>query len=116
MLFFFVYDREWTLRDVCHKHSIFNSQESHPKVQFIIDDLTPCSIISVFDCFWEGSKILGPPHNVFVPSLIPFDLPNEFSWKDLDIAKILNIKKNFGIHEYQELFDSLKKVKKKTNL
>lgn len=33
----------------------------------ILEDLFPCTIITPLDCFWEGSKILGPDYPITVP-------------------------------------------------
>ena len=33
----------------------------------ILPKLIPCIIITPLDCFWEGSKLLGPDIPVFVP-------------------------------------------------
>ncbi len=33
----------------------------------LLENLLPCIVITPLDCFWEGSKILGPIHGLFVP-------------------------------------------------
>lgn len=33
----------------------------------IFRDIIPCSIITPLDCFWEGSKLLGPDSPVSIP-------------------------------------------------
>ena len=33
----------------------------------ILENLFPCSIITPLDCFWEGSKLLGPDYPVHIP-------------------------------------------------
>ena len=33
----------------------------------ILDNLFPCTIITPLDCFWEGSKLLGPDRPVHIP-------------------------------------------------
>lgn len=33
----------------------------------IFRDIIPCSIITPLDCFWEGSKLLGPDSGVSIP-------------------------------------------------
>ena len=33
----------------------------------ILENLFPCSIITPLDCFWEGSKLLGPEYPVHIP-------------------------------------------------
>lgn len=32
----------------------------------IFDSIIPCSIITPLDCFWEGSKLLGPEYPVHI--------------------------------------------------
>lgn len=55
----------WSLRDIC-------SVPSSPEFEMVIieqifEGLVPCSIISPLDCFWEGSKLLGPEHPPKIP-------------------------------------------------
>ena len=33
----------------------------------ILTKLLPCVIITPLDCFWEGSKLMGPENGVYVP-------------------------------------------------
>ncbi|PBC33005.1 Protein patched [Apis cerana cerana] len=33
----------------------------------IFDSIMPCAIITPLDCFWEGSKLLGPEYPVHIP-------------------------------------------------
>lgn len=60
-----MFDQTWALRDIC---------VTPPKPEFdilfiegIFDKLIPCSIVTPLDCFWEGSKLLGPE----MPPAIP---------------------------------------------
>lgn len=57
--------RTWRLKDVCLTPSIPSFEEAH--IEKIFDHLFPCAIMSPLDCFWEGSKILGPEYPVTVP-------------------------------------------------
>lgn len=59
--------RTWRLKDVCLTPSIPSFEEVH--VEKIFDHLFPCAIMSPLDCFWEGSKLLGPDYPVRVPGL-----------------------------------------------
>jgi len=33
----------------------------------IFENIIPCAIITPLDCFWEGSKLLGPDYPVNIP-------------------------------------------------
>lgn len=33
----------------------------------IFENIIPCAIITPLDCFWEGSKLLGPDYPVHLP-------------------------------------------------
>jgi patched 1 protein len=55
----------WKLKDLCYAQTI-----PLTKIQMldsIFENLFPCTIITPLDCFWEGSKLLGPDHPVHVP-------------------------------------------------
>ena len=36
----------------------------------MLENLFPCAIITPLDCFWEGSKLLGPEFPVPIPYVI----------------------------------------------
>jgi len=65
MLNFETYFSTWQLADLCYKPSI--PQTELQFVEQILDKLFPCAIITPLDCFWEGSKLLGPDSPVYVP-------------------------------------------------
>jgi len=58
-------DVTWKLSDLCYKTSMPPTEQKF--VEDILDNLFPCAIITPLDCFWEGSKILGPDMPVRVP-------------------------------------------------
>ena len=58
-------DVTWRLSDLCYKPAL--PQTEIQFVEKILDNLFPCAIITPLDCFWEGSKILGPDHPVRIP-------------------------------------------------
>jgi len=62
-----LFEVTWRLKDVCLTPSIPSFEEVH--VEKIFDHLFPCAIMSPLDCFWEGSKLLGPDYPVRVPGL-----------------------------------------------
>lgn len=52
----------WTLSDICFKPPTPSVSSSPFGSQFVpvIDRIMPCIWITPIDCFWEGSKALGP--------------------------------------------------------
>lgn len=57
--------REWKLKDICYKPSGPAFEEHH--IDTMLDNLIPCQIMTPLDCFWEGSKLLGPEVPVNIP-------------------------------------------------
>ena len=53
------------MADLCYKPSIPQTEIAF--VEQILDRLFPCAIITPLDCFWEGSKLLGPDYPVHIP-------------------------------------------------
>ena len=41
----------------------------------ILAALQPCTIITPLDCFWEGSKLLGPKTGIHLPYVYDFKYP-----------------------------------------
>lgn len=62
-----MFDTTWTLKDMCYTMNI-PSFETHLAEQ-IFENIMPCAIITPLDCFWEGSKLLGPEYPVHIPKL-----------------------------------------------
>lgn len=60
-----LFDIEWNLRDMCNTPTI-PSFDAH-FIEQIFENIIPCSIITPLDCFWEGSKLLGPNFPVHIP-------------------------------------------------
>ena len=60
-----MFDTTWSLRDMCNIPSIPSFEELF--VEQIFGHIIPCSIITPLDCFWEGSKLLGPEFPVHIP-------------------------------------------------
>lgn len=63
-----MFEKTWDLRDICIAPTI-------PPIEFdlvdqIFERLIPCSIITPLDCFWEGSKLLGPEYSPKVPYVL----------------------------------------------
>lgn len=56
------YFRNWTLADLCFKPPPPEMRTSSvaSNYRFIIRKIIPCIWITPIDCFWEGSKAVGP--------------------------------------------------------
>jgi hypothetical protein len=85
----------WTLADICFRPP---SPPAPPKVPFadvftkILDKIIPCIWITPADCFWEGSKALGPfpPIVLDLPAELIKSLPRgNLTWKNLDPQALL---------------------------
>ncbi|XP_063239039.1 protein patched [Bacillus rossius redtenbacheri] len=62
-----LFDITWRLKDMCYSPSIPNFDEHY--IDQIFQDIIPCAVITPLDCFWEGSKLLGPEFPVHIPAL-----------------------------------------------
>lgn len=64
-------------------------------VNFLLDRIIPCIVISPLDCFWEGSKPLGPNPPIEMPDYFLFFLPTgtiekNMTWANLNPQRILD--------------------------
>ncbi|VBB34015.1 unnamed protein product, partial [Acanthocheilonema viteae] len=90
-----MYGENWTLADICFKPP--SPKLSHGPfadiVTKLLDRLIPCIWITPIDCFWEGSKPLGPsPPLILGPDVHAFinSLPKgNITWKNLDPSAVL---------------------------
>ncbi|OTF80597.1 hypothetical protein BLA29_008245, partial [Euroglyphus maynei] len=53
-----MFDATWNLKDICYTPSSPYFDKHH--LDSLLENIFPCSIITPLDCFWEGSKLLGP--------------------------------------------------------
>lgn len=60
-----MFDITWSLKDMCYSPNI-PSFDAH-YIEQIFESIIPCAIITPLDCFWEGSKLLGPEYPVHIP-------------------------------------------------
>lgn len=60
-----MFDITWQLKDICQSPSVPNIDVHF--IEQIYEKLMPCSIITPLDCFWEGSKLLGPEYPIHIP-------------------------------------------------
>lgn len=58
-------DITWSIKDICQSPTTPNFDEHF--IEQIFESVFPCIIITPLDCFWEGSKLLGPDHPVRIP-------------------------------------------------
>ncbi|VIO93291.1 Patched family protein [Brugia malayi] len=90
-----MYGENWTLADICFKPP--SPKLSHGPLAGVmsklLDRLIPCIWITPIDCFWEGSKPLGPsPPLTLGPDIHAFitSLPKgNITWKNLDPLSVL---------------------------
>ncbi|VDK82911.1 unnamed protein product [Litomosoides sigmodontis] len=88
----------WTLADLCFKPpspKIDNSFAAH--FLPLIDKIIPCIWITPIDCFWEGSKAVGPHPSIEINSLgfgkeFLTSLPkmDTLSWSNIDPQALLD--------------------------
>lgn len=60
-----MFDVSWRLKDLCQSPSIPNFEQHY--IEQIFENIIPCTIVTPLDCFWEGSKLLGPDFTVRIP-------------------------------------------------
>ncbi|CAG9539576.1 unnamed protein product, partial [Cercopithifilaria johnstoni] len=90
-----MYGENWTLADICFKPP--SPKLSHGSfagvITKLLDRLIPCIWITPIDCFWEGSKPLGPsPPLILGPDIHSFitSLPKgNITWRNLDPSAVL---------------------------
>nr|XP_022317481.1 protein patched homolog 1-like [Crassostrea virginica] len=71
-----MFEVTWKFHDLCYLPEFPKTEGSY--IDNIIEQLLPCVIITPLDCFWDGAKLLGPDHRVYV------DLGLPIKWTNLD--------------------------------
>ncbi|XP_072401810.1 protein patched [Diabrotica undecimpunctata] len=100
-----MYDITWRLKDFCQSPSIPNFDLQY--VEQIFENMMPCSIVTPLDCFWEGSKLLGPEY----PVHIPYGIGNQVKWTNLNPSELISqIKLKESQFDYHSLEDYLKRA------
>ncbi|KAI0231125.1 hypothetical protein LSAT2_018506 [Lamellibrachia satsuma] len=84
-----MYGITWTFKDLCFT-SNFPSFDNN-MFDRILNNIVPCTIITPLDCFWEGSKLLGPSHGIFVPGYHP-----SVKWTNLNPLELVRSLKKLG--------------------
>uniref|UniRef100_A0A914UMC9 SSD domain-containing protein n=1 Tax=Plectus sambesii TaxID=2011161 RepID=A0A914UMC9_9BILA len=90
------YNETWSLADICFKPPI-GALPKDPilaAVSGLLEKVMPCLWITPIDCFWEGSKPLGPhPPLLLPPEINAFlsSLPKgHMSWSNLNPSAVLD--------------------------
>ncbi|CDW56596.1 protein patched homolog; patched family protein [Trichuris trichiura] len=101
-----LYGYNWTLADICFKPpSPAMEGFLADTVKLLLDKIVPCTIITPLDCFWEGSKPLGPfPPLDLGPLLSTFipSLNKNVSWQNLNPRLVVDQLKSFGIADLSD--------------
>ncbi|XP_071572097.1 protein patched [Temnothorax nylanderi] len=84
-----LFDITWKLKDLCYAPSIPNFDMHY--IDQIFDSIIPCAIITPLDCFWEGSKLLGPEFPVHIPGV---KSNRRVKWTNLNPTTLLDEIKN----------------------
>ncbi|KAL3113722.1 hypothetical protein niasHT_016011 [Heterodera trifolii] len=106
-----MFGEKWHLSDICFKPPPPASAKDE-LAQFmgdIMSQIIPCVWITPIDCFWEGSKPLGPfPEYDLGPfaQFVPFVPNGKLSWKTLNPEALLNTTRSFvDVGMVGELFE-----------
>ncbi|EEC01563.1 patched-2 protein, putative, partial [Ixodes scapularis] len=90
-----MFDVTWRLKDVCYAPNFPVFDEHY--IDAMLEKLLPCVITTPLDCFWEGSKIMGPE-----------GLGSGVQWTDLnpqklvsDLKKVDNFRSSFPFDTFQ---------------
>ncbi|KAI6242632.1 Protein patched-like protein 1 [Aphelenchoides fujianensis] len=105
----------WTLADICFKPGALDIPKESVaySIKPILERLIPCIWITPVDCFFEGSKPIGPhpplsikdiPMGELLRVAMP-DLPDESTWSNLNPASIVEVlKQNFDLGTMTNFF------------
>ncbi|XP_067002180.1 protein patched [Anabrus simplex] len=101
-----LFDITWRLKDLCYSLSIPNYEIHY--IDQIFDNIVPCAIITPLDCFWEGSKLLGPDYNVNIPVV-----GTGVRWTNLNPQKMVEEMRTF---DFMFPFDTLEEYMKRAGI
>ncbi|CAH1121961.1 unnamed protein product [Ceutorhynchus assimilis] len=95
-----MFDITWRLKDFCQSPSIPNIDAHY--IEQMFENIMPCSIVTPLDCFWEGSKLLGPDY----PVHIPYGIGDQIKWTNLNpedlVHRMKNKESNFDYHSLED--------------
>ncbi|XP_011634801.2 protein patched, partial [Pogonomyrmex barbatus] len=101
-----LFDITWKLKDLCYAPSIPNFDMHY--IDQIFDSIIPCAIITPLDCFWEGSKLLGPEFPVHIPGV---QSNKRVKWTNLNPSTLVDeIKKLQISFPFKTLEDYMKRA------
>lgn len=86
-----LYEVTWSLKDLCFSPTLPDFEDM--LVNKLLDKLMPCAIKTPLDCFWEGSKLLGPEQEVRLSSIGP-----RLKWTNLDPLLMIETKRMVQPH------------------
>ncbi|XP_071538022.1 protein patched [Panulirus ornatus] len=104
-----MFDISWSLRDLCFAPN-FPDFDNH-LIEQIFEKITPCTIITPLDCFWEGSKLLGPDFPVTIPVL-----RSGVKWTGLNPQNILDKMREFEGYDNAFPFSSFADFMKRAGI
>ncbi|KRX40231.1 Protein patched -like protein 1 [Trichinella murrelli] len=104
-----LFGETWGLEDICFRPPSPSIEGAISEIiKVLLDKIIPCTLITPLDCFWDGSKPLGPnpPLKIgaeiqtFVPSL-----QDQVTWKNLNPQGVIDDVKTLGIFDIS-IFDN----------
>ncbi|KAL1242868.1 Protein patched [Trichinella spiralis] len=104
-----LFGETWGLEDICFRPPAPSIEGAISEIiKVLLDKIIPCTLITPLDCFWDGSKPLGPnpPLKIgaeiqtFVPSL-----QDQVTWKNLNPQGVIDDVKTLGIFDIS-IFDN----------
>lgn len=101
-----LHDVTWSLKDLCFTPTppVFDLH-----VTLVMDKIIPCVIKTPLDCFWEGSKLLGPDQPVNLGATNLFN----FKWTSLSPLLMIQTIQQYKPHAsfpYNTLIDWMQRV------
>ncbi|VDM11086.1 unnamed protein product [Wuchereria bancrofti] len=94
----------WTLADLCFKPPAPKIDKLFAEFVPLIDKIIPCIWITPIDCFWEGSKAIGP-HPSIESSSLGFGKEFLTSLSNMDTLSWSNIDPQALLDELAEILD-----------
>ncbi|XP_022167571.1 protein patched isoform X2 [Myzus persicae] len=102
-----LFDVTWSLKDICVSPSPPDFEVHY--IDTIFENMMPCEIITPLDCFWEGSKLLGPEIPVTVPGV-----GSGVKWTNLNPQSLMKSIKAMGDTNFP--FDMLETYMKRAGI
>ncbi|XP_076289551.1 protein patched isoform X3 [Lasioglossum baleicum] len=100
-----LFEITWRLKDMCYALNIPNFDMHY--IDQIFDSIIPCAIITPLDCFWEGSKLLGPEYPVHIPGA---QTNKPIQWTNLNPTGMLDEMKKQFVFPFKTLEDYMKRA------